>query len=428
MTQHAWLELAESTHCFSFGYELGKDGATPIEAFLGGDFPRVRFIRGPADPELVAQAHARGIAVVPYISFMGSSYESSSPWPPALKERPELAIFDRRGVRQRCIFADGGPGDRCEVCPNCSGVVEGAVAAARRMAQTGVDGFFIDCAFGYEPCHGAELGIHEHLYTDKDLQGIAREELKFVPDADTADDDPLGLFALAQLLARVREATADIRPDLALIANTTYWPFHYSASPIRKNVMFEPGFRRRTPRVLWEQLDAEMVESFMVVPRSLVDAESDARTTQRWQKWEAWQQAITLPPDLAATKRQIALPYFGTDGARDTAFLVYAAAKLGNAIWEASWRAAGREFIGLELGPPAGEVVQQGEALVRRFQRGAVAVNPTDRPAEVDIDLGVSEVLDLHAAQHVRLSGERVQTSVPAHGGRVWQQEGPPLW
>lgn len=414
--QKQWFELAESTHCFSFPYELGEEGNTPIESFLSGKMPKLRFVRANPPVEVVEQLHARGAAVVSYILFMCAPYESTGPWPPALKERPELAIYDCRGVRQCAIFYDS------ELCPNCPEVVEGAVAEARRQAATGVDGFFVDCTFGYSPCHGAELRIHDHLYNEKDLCGIPRQELMFVPDADTPNDDPLGLFAFAGLLRRVREATADIQPDLVLIGNTTYWPFRYSRSPIRKTVMFAPSFRRRTPRLLWEQLDGEMVESFMVVPRFLVDPDSDARTTQLWQKWDAWRSATTLPPELAATKRQIVLPYFGTDDARDMAFLTYATAKLSNAIWETSYRTAGKEFIGLELGPPVDRsVLVQGGALVRRFALGAVAVNSTDQPTAVDIDLACSQAFDLHAAQRLRLSGQHIKAMLPPQSGRVWQ-------
>jgi len=418
-----WLELAESTHCFGFPYEIGRqEGSTPVETFVNGDFPPLRFIRAAPQPAVIETAHRRGIAVVSYQTFYGAKLDSPGPWPPSLAERPELAIFDRRGVRQRTIFADGAYGleDQCELCPNCPEVVEGAVAAAVEMAATGIDGLFLDCAFGYNPCHGEALRVHDHLYSEKDIAGIPARELKFTPDIDTPNDDALGLYAFAQLLRRVRQAVEAIKPGFVLIANTCCWPFRYSRAPLRKTVLFAPSWRRRTPRVLWATLDGEMVESFMVLPRKLLDPASDELTTQRWQPWDEWRASITLPAGLAG-KRQIVLPYFGTDGDRDMAFFVYATAKLGDAIWETSRRTAGGEFIGLELGRPLAPPETQGAAWLRRFDRGAVAVNPAEQVAEVEVNLAAPEAMDLYAKEIVSLPGERLRVSLPARSGKIWQ-------
>lgn|GEM_PF-2364799 len=127
---------------------------------------------------MIEAAHRQGIAVVSYQTFYGAKLDSKGPWPPSLAERPELAIFDRRAVRQRTIFADGvyGLEDQCELCPNCTEVADDAVAEAVEIAATGIDGLFIDCAFGYNPCHGEALRVHDHIYSEKDIAGLLKRD------------------------------------------------------------------------------------------------------------------------------------------------------------------------------------------------------------------------------------------------------------
>jgi len=396
------------------------------------------FMWGAADRSTARALHKLGVRSVVYISF---SIRVVPPPPPRKKKgrrlpsesereqigrgsflarRPELAIYDKRGVRQRCIFADQNSPYRIEICPNTRGVVEEPEKEVRRIMATGVDAVFIDHVFGVSKCHGEELGIHEHLYHEDDIHDLPEEHLRFAPGTDAPNDDPLSNFAYAMLLRRMHDVVAEYGDDKVLIGNTTFWPFKYSAK-LKKYVLFSPAVHRRVPELFWRYMDCGMVESYMFVPKRFVSAESNASTNVTWRTYPEWEREAEIPAHYRELgRRLIALPYFGTRARKEDAFFGYAAARLDNLIWMGGHGRSTRQFCTFRLGVPTSQKQRRGPLRWRSFQHGVIALNPTDKPVEALLRAAWPTVTDLYSGRSGRVEGGRLAIKLPAKAGRVY--------
>ena len=337
-----------------------------------------------------------------------------------LAKKPELAIYDSRGVRQRCIFADQNSPYRIEICPNTRGVVGALEEEVRRMMRSGVDAVFIDHVFGVSPCHGERIGVHEHLYHQEDLRGVPEEHLRFAPGTDAPNDDPLSNFAYAMLLARMHKVIREYGDEKVLIGNTTFWPFKYSAK-LKKYVLFSPVIHRRVPELFWRYLDCGMVESYLLVPRSFVSADSNDPVTVRWQTCSDWEREADIPERYRALgRRLVALPYAGQRSDLEDLFFAFVAARLDNMIWMGSDPRATGQFCKLRLGLPVGEKQRSGAILYRSFERGVLALNPTDRPAAASLPAAWPQVRDFLSGRPLPVERGRLPVKLPANAGRIF--------
>lgn len=392
--------------------------------------------------ESIQRIQALGVRTVNYISF------SIRPIPPPvsrkrrdpageelrremmrssfLARRPELAIYDARGVRQRCIFADQNSPYRIEICPNTPGVVEALEKEVRRMLRSGADAIFIDHVFGVSACHGERLGIHEHVYHEADLRGIPEEDVRFAPGTDAPNDDAVSNFAYAMLLKRMRSVLAEFGTERVLIGNTTFWPFKYSAK-LKKYVLFPPTVHRRVPELFWRYLDCGMVESYILVPRSFVSSESNASVTVRWQTYSQWEREGSIPEKYRVLgRRLIALPYAGRRSDREDLFFAYAAARLDDLIWMGSAPRGTGLFCKIRLGRPQGEKHRTGGLLWCRFEHGLVALNPGASDIEQAVPVDWPAVVDYYAGKTVPVRNGYLLMNVPADAGRVFLEPSQP--
>jgi hypothetical protein len=337
-----------------------------------------------------------------------------------LAKQPELAIYDSRGVRQRCIFADQKNPFRIEVCPNTRGVVEALEKEVRRIMERGTDAVFIDHVFGISKCHGEELDIHEHLYHEEDIRGIPVAQLRFAPGTDAPNDDPLSNFAYAMLLKRMRKVVQEYGKDKVLIGNTTFWPFKY-AKEGKKFILFQPVIHRSVPGLFWRYLDCGMVESYMLVPKRFTSPTSKSRATVTWQTYADWAREAVIPEHyIELGRRLIALPYAGRSAKKDDLFFAFAAAKLDNMIWMGNdVRSSGR-FCTFRLGRPTDVKRKRGAVQWRTYEHGLVALNPSGRAAAASVPAAWPALKDVYSGKTVSADRSRLSVHLPAKSGRVF--------
>jgi hypothetical protein len=81
---------------------------------------------GPGGAETVAKYHEVGCKCLPYITFSNRYFrddEEDKGWNFRLGAHPELAVYNEKSVRERCLFADSVDPRRTEICPNTEGMV-----------------------------------------------------------------------------------------------------------------------------------------------------------------------------------------------------------------------------------------------------------------------------------------------------------------
>ena len=437
-TVPAWLRDAETMGAVPQSLLAGKP-LTSEEKANGYDrlvLPDLRW--GASDRATVRALHKVGVRSTCYISF---SIRIVPPPPqrkggswilPSDEERqriakgsflagqPELAIYDRRGVRQRSIFADQTSPYRIEVCPNTRGVVEALEKEVRRIMERGTDALFIDHVFGISKCYGEELDIHEHLYHEEDIRGIPEEQLRFAPGTDAPNDDPLSNFAYAMLLKRMHKVVQEYGKDKVLIGNTTFWPFKY-AKERKKSVLFQPVIHRRVPELFWRYIDCGMVESYMLVPKMFTSPTSNSSVTVTWQTYADWAREAVIPEHyIELGRRLIALPYAGRSVKKADLFFAFAAAKLDNMIWMGhNVRSSGR-FCTFRLGRPTDVKRKRGAVQWRTCERGLVALNPSGRAAATSVPTAWPALKDVYSGKTVSADRGRLSVHLPAKSGRVF--------
>jgi len=388
-------------------------------------------VGGAGKKEITDRYHQIGAKVLPYISYSNRYFDEAQEdlgWNFRLGANPELAIYNEKSVRERCLFADQKDGRRTEICPNTHEMVQWAEKEVTAYMESGCDGLFLDHAFGPTKCYGEDLGVHRHIYHEEDIAFFPEAYLRGAPgDPDAPNDDPLGTFAYARLLQHVQKHVLDkFGPENCLILNTTYWPFYYSSAPLRKCVMYAPKTPKIVPGILWEAGHSGMVESAVVVSERGISPLSNDRKPIRWGSFELWHRISKVPKKYRDVgKRQVCLPYAAPgdqDDYRDDYFYVYAIGKLHDLIWMLGPTGPGSEFCKFKMGRPLeDEYGFQDGIYYRTFQGGAVAVNPDLVERKTGLEVPVQKVTDLFRRQEVSCGKKILDVTIPAESGRVYR-------
>ena len=282
----------------------------------------------PISAEYFRRVHALGIRAIPYVTFYQSSAERRYQGVD-LRQHADFMELDEAGRPKRSQFWQFADGTNCYVmCPNVAAYQDAMVAWVRHIMELGADGVFVDNLMARAPCAGPRYGRHEHLYASQDE-------------------------AFAKLLERVRAVVKHYKPDGAVLGN--------SAAPTR------------LPAIFWPQLDADMLESYIVSWAS-PDRQLDWRG-----HWHA--QALALQPLLAAGKQIQALSYLGhtPHGILEDAFFTYASARLAGFVWNGGLALDQPDaaiLYQIRLGRPLGPEAEEDGVFFRAFERGFVALNP----------------------------------------------------
>ena len=401
----------------------------PQEVKEPGDFNRIGLvppdlIRGPSidnTDELERIRRVCDARIISYITFSNRylDTEQRHDWRFRLADAPELCIYDEKSVRERSLFADQKDPRRLDICQNTEELVQEMLREVRLYMEAGLDGIFVDHGCGVTRCYGEELGVHEHIYHQDDIEDLPEEYLRFTPGKEGPCDDPLGNYAYAKLLGRAMEVMDEYGNDKIIVINSTFWPFYYSARPIRKFVMYMIRHPRTIPGIFWENCHAGMLESHITVPRRYISAENDDDITVRWGNWDQWLKLAEMPESwVERGKRQLALGYYGGDDPVDDAFFSFATAKLSNLIWDVGGE-PGMRFCRFRLGSPVdpGMVVKEG-MYIRRYEEGFVAVNPSDRLISSSVEY--DGVLDHYSGSRIGAVDGGVELEIPPRSGRVY--------
>jgi hypothetical protein len=418
-----WVRDAELSYPLpadrDFAEVIKERGLVPPDVVLDG---------GPTAQALHDRYHEIGTKVLPYITFSNRYLDpdQKDDWPRfRLADRPELCVYNIKSVRERSLFADSVDPRRMEVCSNTEDFCEAMMEEVRHYLEAGADGLFLDHAFGPEKCYGEEFGIHPHLYHDQDLAPYTEQQLRFAPGAAAPNDNALGNFAYAMLLQRAQRLMDTYGPDKAMMLNTTYWPFRYSAQPIRKFVMYAPTHPRLVPDIIWQSGHICMVESHAVVHKYLIAADSDEEIPARWGNFDLWSRLDQTPERYhKAGKRQVALPYFAKARLgefREDAFYSYATAKLHDMIWMTQLGGPGEEFLKFRLGKPLSDRCMCTDGLyLRAYERGVVAVNSNPKAHRLAIPVPGRRAKDLFEGRDLPVHARDLDVTVPPESGRVY--------
>lgn len=329
----------------------------------------------PINREFFAACNARGIYPIPYVTFYQQF--ATTPYQDIdLREHPQWIEIDEQGRRKRTGFWESEDAKNMyTTCPNVREYVEALEAWVRKLMGMGAGGIFIDNLGRRAPCFGDKFGIHEHMYPDQNE-------------------------AFAKLLERIRAAVKGYGEDKAIFVN--------SASP------------HTLPAAFWPHIDCEMAESYICTWAS----------TERWFDWHDHWFAMgeALRPHLAAGKGVIALSYLGHTpySIRDDSYFCYASARLSGLIWSAGGDILkdnpARRLYEIRLGRAQGPAQQSGEVHYRVFERGFVAVNPTDKAEALSIPSGVPStgLYDLYEEKGLPVDRAAPTVAIPAQSGRVY--------
>jgi hypothetical protein len=395
-----------------FGQYLGERELLPPD-----------LVRGPGvgKEDLIEKYHEVGTKVISYITFSNRYLDPDQPrdWRFRLADAPELCIYDEKSVRERSLFADQVDPRRLDICQNTEELVQEMLREVRLYMEAGLDGIFVDHGCGVTRCYGEELGVHEHIYHQEDIEGMPESYLRFTPGVEGPCDDPLSNYAYAKLLGRAMEVMDEYGKDKIIAINSTFWPFYYSARPIKKYVMYMIKHPRTIPGVFWDNCHAGMLESHITVPRKYISPDHDDEVTIRWGNWNQWLDlAVTPEKYIEQGKRQLALAYYGKDDPRDDAFFSFATAKLSNLIWDSGGE-PGRRFCKFRLGLPIDASMKEENGIFsRRYERGFVAVNPGTgvRSSSVESD----SVVDYYSGKSISSKGGMVSITIPPESGRIF--------
>jgi hypothetical protein len=329
----------------------------------------------PINREFFAACNARGIYPIPYVTFYQQF--ATEPYQDIdLREHPEWIEIDEQGRRKRTGFWESEDAKNMyTTCPNVRGYVEALEAWVRKLMEMGAGGIFIDNLSRRAPCYGDKFGIHQHMYPDQNL-------------------------AFAKLLERIRGVVKSYGADKAVLVN--------SASP------------NTLPAEFWPHIDCEMAESYICTWVS----------KDRWFDWHDHWFAMgqALQPHLAAGKCVIALSYLGHTpyGVKEDAYFCYASARLSGFIWATSGDVLkdnpARRLYEIRLGKPQRPPQESGEVYFRVFERGLVAVNPSEQPQTLTIAGGIptAGLYDLFEEKAVSLDRATPAVAIPAKSGRVF--------
>lgn len=384
-------------------------------------------VRGPGvgQEKQIQRYHELGVRVISYITFSNRYLNPDQPkdWRFRLADAPELCIYDEKSVRERSLFADSVDPRRLDICQNTPALVEEMLREVRCYMEAGLDGIFVDHGCGVTKCYGEELGVHEHIYHQEDIDGLSEDYLRFTPGLPGPCDDALSNYAYAMLLKRAMEVMDEYGRDKVIVINSTFWPFYYSPRPIKKYVMYMPRNLRTVPGIFWENCHACMVESHITVPRRFISAEHDDDVTVRWGDHANWLKLAQIPERFEKQgKRQLALSYYGKDDPVEDAFYSFATAKLSNLIWDVGGP-PGMRFCKFKLGMPLDdEMRKENKLLYRRYQNGFVAVNPSDRRASASVESG--SVVDYFSGNTVAAKSGKTAVELGPQSGRVYLNKG----
>ncbi len=379
-------------------------------------------VRGPGvgSEKLIEKYHEMGTRVISYITFSNRYLNPEQPkdWRFRLADAPEFCIYDEKSVREKSLFADSVDPRRLDICQNTEGLVEEMLREVRLYMEAGLDGIFVDHGFGVTKCYGEELGVHEHIYHEENIAGLKEEYLRFTPGRPGPCDDPLGNYAYAMLLRKAMGAMDEYGEDKVIVINSTFWPFYYSAQPVKKFVMYMPKQLRIVPGIFWDSCHACMVESHVTVPRRYISKDDNDDVTVRWGEWDQWVKLGQMPEVYEARgKRQLALGYYGKDDPKEDAFFSFATAKLSNLIWDVGGE-PGLRFCSFRLGAPLEESETEGSVHYRRYEGGLVAVNPSDVRCSASVKTG--NLLDRFSGEVLAASGGSVRVELGPGTGRVY--------
>ncbi len=380
-------------------------------------------LRGPGvgREKEIERYHDLGVKVISYITFSNRYLNPEQPkdWRFRLADAPELCIYDEKSTRERSLFADSVDPRRLDICQNTEALAEEMLREVRVYMESGLDGIFVDHGCGVTKCYGEELGVHDHIYHSDDIKALPESYLRFTPGLPGPCDDALGNYAYAMLLRRAQDVMDEYGKDKIIAINSTFWPFYYSARPIKKFVMYMPKHLRIVPDIFWENCHSCMVESHITVPRRFISADHDDDVTVRWGRWDDWLRLDQIPDEFEKQgKRQLALSYYGKDDPKEDSFFSFATAKLSNLIWDYGGEPALR-FCKFTLGAPTDSRMHSENGIfIRRFERGFVAVNPSNKPASTAIASG--KVTDVFSGTtRVPVRG-RLKIGLKPETGRVY--------
>lgn len=348
--------------------------------------------------KFIERAHRLGIKVLPYVSAEKAwddfnLVQSRNPvaavpfyYAVSPKEHKDWIFVRSDGVEQAryARYKDGkwiwdippGPGS-WYMCPNSPGYVEAVLKGCRDTMEMGFDGLFIDNVgvrrldtIGI--CCGPRHGKHQHIYPEKDER-----------------------YAYTELIKKMAETIKSSGKDKIVFMN---------------GGLEQPFDSCR---------DAGMIESYCV---------SSFLGPEHQKNWTREYDLAKRHMDETRTGRIITcLPYIdGKDRpARDDAFYCFACCKLSGFTW-ASTTATSLSSLFLRtssmMGQPVSDFVEKDGIHYRLYEKGLVAVNPSNRNREITLTTEKIPYnpVSLYDGNWSERADGIVKLALPASSGRVY--------
>jgi hypothetical protein len=367
-------------------YSCGLQGMTFQEMACAG----VTYVSHvPSDAATAEEAHRWGVRTMPYVSlykaYDSDEYPGFKTQPFAseidLAEHSEWALIREDGQRRRPFNNPDYSRGIYQSCCNQPGIAEAYVRGVENVLANGHDGVFVDNVHPYPKCYGPDLGIHQHLFPDK---------------------DNVEMYKLA--LMGVYEAVKAHGPEFAIMLNSG-GPRHeyigYGDTLMWESYVFRHGFA------------------------------GDSGDLSELRRRERWPQAVTAYErwrDFTEAGGSIApLCYHPVrEEEKRHSFLSYAMSMFaGLRQWSGTARERQdilRQLHRVQPGEPAGPPVAEPPLYYRAYDAALVAGNGGDETIAVNLPwhLDSPEAVDLYSGETLRVRDGQVRVTLPPDSGRVY--------
>jgi hypothetical protein len=378
---------------------------TPVAAAFSpeklGLLEGIPLLRAANTPESIRQAHRVGARAITYVSVMDTFIDGSGHQRlPFKKELAPILCLDERGRFINTPMDNSWRMTRFLVCNNNPLYVEQALGFVETMLDMGGDGLFIDNVGCPEECHGEGLHVGFSRYGDIAAQIPGTElfdpAIAELPVHEHIYPDRSHKYAHKRLLGRIWDVVKSRDSDNVCILNLG-------------TELDEFGFG--------EEADGIMLESY-IYSWAWKGRNLDFQQIREWADYYA--------PYIASGGSVYALPYPRDPATRDEDHcFAYAAARLSGFFCETVPQSEQDPVLRLaraDPGDPVGETCWLADHAYRLYQRGVVALNGSDQPKSIAVELPSTcpnRLTDLFTGRPVRCDGI-ARLELPPQSGRAW--------
>ncbi len=346
----------------------------------------------PARAETAQEAHRWGVRIMPYVSLYKVVDSSENPafktapfWKEIdLVDHPDWVLIREDGKRRRPFDDPNYPAGLYQSCCNQPGIADAYVRGVENVLATGADGVFVDNVHPYPKCYGPELGIHQHLYPDKNNTEMYKEALM-----------------------KVYKAVKAHGPQFAVMLN--------SGGPRHEYIGFGDTLMWESFAFRWPS------EEMKRNPAVLCRTHDWPAVLRAYEDWKDFTEAGgSVAPLTYLPVRELEKPH---------AFLAYVSAKVcGFQQWtaEASERQdILRQLYRTDTGMPVGPLEGDGPVYYRRYEHALVVGNSAAEQvrAELPWHLDSPHVADLYTGEILGAHDGVLRVELPPDSGRVYVTE-----